>query len=92
MAYRACGPVVMESAEGARPVTIAWRFARPLPARLFRALSVLRGVQATVAAYAACRAGVLKTFFILQARYGGAGRRHGPANQCRAVDGRSRQP
>lgn len=43
-AYRACGPVQLESAEGDRPMTIAWRFMRPLPARLSREFSVLRGV------------------------------------------------
>jgi superfamily II DNA or RNA helicase len=43
-AYHACGPVLMESAEGDRPMTIIWRLTRPLPARLFREFSVLRGV------------------------------------------------
>lgn len=43
-AYRACGPVLLESSEGERPMTIIWRLARPLPARLFREFSVLRGV------------------------------------------------
>lgn len=43
-AYRACGPVLLESSEGGRPMTIIWRLARPLPARLFREFSVLRGV------------------------------------------------
>jgi hypothetical protein len=43
-AYRACGLVVLESAEGDRPMTLVWRFARALPARLFREFSVLRGV------------------------------------------------
>lgn len=43
-AYRACGPVQLESAEGDRPMTIVWRFAQPLPAKLFREFSVLRGV------------------------------------------------
>lgn len=42
--YRACGPVVLESAEGDRPMSITWRLATPLPARLFREFSVLRGV------------------------------------------------
>jgi superfamily II DNA or RNA helicase/HKD family nuclease len=41
--YRACGPVVLESAEGDRPMTLVWRLAVPLPARLFAAFSVLRG-------------------------------------------------
>jgi hypothetical protein len=43
-AYRACGPVLLDSAEGDRPMTIIWRFAQPLSARLFREFSVLRGV------------------------------------------------
>jgi len=43
-AYRACGPVLMESVAGDRPMTIVWRFARPLPVKLFREFSVLRGV------------------------------------------------
>ncbi len=43
-AYRACGPVTLESAEGDRPMSIVWRLQTPLPARLFRAFSVLRGV------------------------------------------------
>lgn len=42
--YRACGPVLLESAEGDRPMSIIWRLARPLPASLFRDFSVLRGV------------------------------------------------
>lgn len=42
-AYRACGPVTLESAEGDRPMTIVWRLNIPLPARLFREFSVLRG-------------------------------------------------
>lgn len=42
--YRACGPVLLESAEGNRPMTIIWRLARPLTAILFREFSVLRGV------------------------------------------------
>ena len=40
----ACGPVTLESAEGDRPMSIVWRLQTPLPARLFRAFSVLRGV------------------------------------------------
>ena len=40
--YRACGPVLMESAEGDRPMTIIWRLASPLPVKLFREFSVLR--------------------------------------------------
>jgi superfamily II DNA or RNA helicase/HKD family nuclease len=42
-AYRACGPVTLESAEGDRPMSIVWKLAVPLPARLFREFSVLRG-------------------------------------------------
>lgn len=42
-AYRACGPVLLHSAEGDRPMTIIWRFAQPLPVGLFREFSVLRG-------------------------------------------------
>ncbi len=43
-AYRACGPVTLESAEGERPMSIVWQLRVPLPARLFREFSVLRGV------------------------------------------------
>lgn len=43
-AYRACGPVTLESAEGDRPMSIVWQLQTPLPARLFREFSVLRGV------------------------------------------------
>ncbi|MCC6506743.1 MAG: DUF3427 domain-containing protein [Aquimonas sp.] len=43
-AYRACGPVTLELAEGNRPMSIVWRLQTPLPARLFREFSVLRGV------------------------------------------------
>ncbi len=43
-AYRACGRVALESAEGDRPMSIVWRLESPLPARLFREFSVLRGV------------------------------------------------
>jgi hypothetical protein len=43
-AYRACGPVTLESTEGERPMNIVWRLQVPLPARLFREFSVLRGV------------------------------------------------
>lgn len=42
--YRACGPVSLESSEGDRPMTIVWRLNVPLPIRLFREFSVLRGV------------------------------------------------
>ena len=43
-AYRACGRVLLESAEGDRPMSIVWKLETPLPARLFREFSVLRGV------------------------------------------------
>ena len=42
-AYRACGPVALESAEGDRPMSIVWKLQTPLPAHLFREFSVLRG-------------------------------------------------
>lgn len=40
--YRACGPVTLERAEGAKPMTIYWNLAVPLPVRLFQEFSVLR--------------------------------------------------
>lgn len=43
-AYRACGRVMLESADGDRPMSILWKLETPLPARLFREFSVLRGV------------------------------------------------
>jgi hypothetical protein len=43
-AYRACGRVALESAEGDRPMSIVWKLEAPLPVRLFREFSVLRGV------------------------------------------------
>lgn len=43
-AYRACGPVTLESTEGNRPMSIVWKLQIPLPARLFREFSVLRGI------------------------------------------------
>jgi superfamily II DNA or RNA helicase len=43
-AYRACGRVLLESAEGERPMSIVWKLETALPARLFREFSVLRGV------------------------------------------------
>jgi hypothetical protein len=43
-AYRACGPVLLESADGDRPMSIVWKLQAPLPVRLFREFSVLRGV------------------------------------------------
>lgn len=42
--YRACGRVTLESAEGDRPMSIVWKLEIPLPVRLFREFSVLRGV------------------------------------------------
>lgn len=42
-AYRACGRVTMETAEGDRPMSLVWRLETPLPAKLFREFSVLRG-------------------------------------------------
>jgi hypothetical protein len=41
--YRACGPVILEKAHGEKPMSIEWRLAVPLPARLFQDFSVLRG-------------------------------------------------
>ncbi len=43
-AFRACGPVTIESIDGDRPMSITWRLESTLPARLFREFSVLRGV------------------------------------------------
>ena len=42
-AYRACGPVVLEIAEGSKPMSITWRLGVPLPIRLFQEFNVLRG-------------------------------------------------
>ncbi len=42
-AYRACGRVMLDSAEGDGPMSIVWKLQTPLPARLFREFSVLRG-------------------------------------------------
>jgi hypothetical protein len=42
-AYRACGRVNLQSVEGDRPMSIVWHLEVPLPARLFREFSVLRG-------------------------------------------------
>ena len=41
-AYRACGPVSLEYSEGARPMTVYWKLAVPLPVRLFQEFSILR--------------------------------------------------
>lgn len=41
--YRACGPVLLERAEGAKPMTIYWKLVVPLPVALFQEFSVLRG-------------------------------------------------
>jgi hypothetical protein len=43
-AYRACGPATLEAAEGDRPMSIVWKLEVPLPVKLFREFSVLRGV------------------------------------------------
>ncbi|MDI3515642.1 MAG: hypothetical protein PWP40_2871 [Rhodocyclaceae bacterium] len=43
MPYRACGPVTMDHANGAKPMSIHWRLGVPLPSRLFREFSILRG-------------------------------------------------
>lgn len=40
--YRACGPVTLERAEGAKPMTIYWKLDVPLPLGLFQEFSVLR--------------------------------------------------
>lgn len=42
-AYRACGPAVVEHAEGDRPMSIVWRLEVAMPASLFQEFSVLRG-------------------------------------------------
>jgi len=44
VAYRACGRMTLESAEGDRPMSIVWQLETPLPMKLFREFSVLRGV------------------------------------------------
>ena len=41
--YRACGPVTLERAEGARPMTVYWKLTEPLPVRMFQEFSILRG-------------------------------------------------
>jgi len=41
--YRACGPVVLQTAEGEKPMSIEWKFDVPLPVHLFQEFSVLRG-------------------------------------------------
>ncbi|MBI4622740.1 MAG: DUF3427 domain-containing protein [Verrucomicrobia bacterium] len=41
--YRTCGPVVLDKAEGEKPMSIVWKLAVPLPVRLFQEFSVLRG-------------------------------------------------
>ncbi|MDP3878477.1 MAG: DUF3427 domain-containing protein [Methylobacter sp.] len=40
--YRACGPVMFERTEGAKPMTIYWKLAISLPIRLFQEFSILR--------------------------------------------------
>lgn len=42
-AYIALGPVVLESYEGDRPISVTWRLKREIPAELFRKLTVIRG-------------------------------------------------
>lgn len=42
-AYIALGPVVIESYEGDRPISITWRLKYEIPAELFRKLTVIRG-------------------------------------------------
>ncbi len=42
--YRACGRVMLDSAAGDRPMDITWNLESPLPVRLFREFSVLRGI------------------------------------------------
>ena len=41
--YVACGPVTLVESTGARPMNIIWELTTPLPARLFREFSILRG-------------------------------------------------
>jgi superfamily II DNA or RNA helicase/HKD family nuclease len=43
-AYRACGRVALETVQGDRPMSIVWGVEVPLPAKLFREFSVLRGL------------------------------------------------
>ncbi len=40
--YRCCGPVTLDRAEGAKPMSLYWRLATPLSPRLFQEFSVLR--------------------------------------------------
>ena len=42
MPYRPCGPIVLEHAEGNKPMTIRWRLQTPLPMRLHQEFSALR--------------------------------------------------
>lgn len=41
--YRACGPVVLERAEGEKPMTIYWKLRVSLPISIFQEFSILRG-------------------------------------------------
>ncbi len=41
--YRACGPVILNRAEGEKPMSIYWHLTVPLPIRLFQEFSILRG-------------------------------------------------
>lgn len=43
-AYCACGRVIIEKAEGERPMSLVWKLETP-PVRLFRQFSALRGIQ-----------------------------------------------
>jgi superfamily II DNA or RNA helicase/HKD family nuclease len=43
-AYLALGPVILEKAEGDKPISIIWRLTAPMPADAFRSFSVLRDV------------------------------------------------
>ncbi|AEY02275.1 type III restriction protein res subunit [Oceanimonas sp. GK1] len=41
--YRACGPVRLLRYHGSKPMNIVWQLEHPLPVRLFREFSVLKG-------------------------------------------------
>ena len=40
--YRACGPVMIEKAEGEKPMSIEWKLGVLLPVHLFQEFSILR--------------------------------------------------
>ena len=42
-AYVALGPVVLEQHEGSQPISIVWKLKVPMPVRIFKSFSVLRG-------------------------------------------------